>query len=124
MAKANIAYHKRDLYSGVTTRILAELDKGTVDRGSVLPDPFHIGGATMNGAVMTFARYHARQAVKRELYAQGIKLASVESCEITRSANRYIVDHPEIVALATEQYWSFVKSGVLRAPKERRKPSQ
>ena len=37
----------------------------------------------MNGAVMTLARYYARQAVKRELYAQGIKLAHVESCEIT-----------------------------------------
>ena len=39
MAKANIAYHKRDLYSGVTTRMLAD-DKGAVDRGSVLPNPF------------------------------------------------------------------------------------
>jgi antirestriction protein ArdC len=28
MTKANQAYHKRDLYSEVTTRILAELDKG------------------------------------------------------------------------------------------------
>ena len=34
---------------------------------------------TMNGAVMTLARYEARQIIKRELYAQGIKLASVES---------------------------------------------
>ena len=30
----------------------------------------------MNGAVMTLARYHARQAVKQELYAQGIKLSA------------------------------------------------
>ena len=47
----------------------------------------------MNGAVMTLARYHAKETIKRELKAQGIKLASVESCEITRSANRYIDDH-------------------------------
>ena len=59
MAKAEQAYHK-----------------GTVDRRSVLPNPFHIGGATMNGSVMTLARYYARQAIKRELYGQGIKLAS------------------------------------------------
>ena len=57
----------------------------------------------MNGAVMTLARYHARQVIKRELYAQGIKLAHIEACEITRKANQYIEDHPEIVAFATEQ---------------------
>ena len=124
MAKANIPYHKRDLYSGVTTRILAELDKGAVDRCSVLPDPFHIGGLSMNGAVMTLARWHARQAVKRELYAQGIKLAHVESCEITRAANQYVEDHPEIIAFATEQYQDFVKRGILRPERKPRKPSQ
>ena len=64
----------------------------------------------MDGAVMTLARYHARQAIKRELYAQGIKLASVEACEITRAANRYIEDHPEIIAFATEQYRSLVRT--------------
>jgi hypothetical protein len=85
MAKAEP--HKRNLYRDVTTRILAELDKGTVDWGSVLPNPFHIGGATMNGSVMTLARYYARQAIKRELYGQGIKLASVEASEITRSSS-------------------------------------
>ena len=74
----------------------------------------------MNGAVMTLARYHARQAIKRELYAQGIKLASVESCEITRSANQYIEDHPEIIAFATERYRSLVASGYLRPPRKRK----
>jgi hypothetical protein len=58
----------------------------------------------MNGAVMTLARWYARQAVKRELYAQGIKLASVEASEITRAANRYIDNHPEMIAFATERY--------------------
>ena len=74
----------------------------------------------MNGAVMSLARYHARQAVKRELYAQGIKLASVESCEITIAANQYIVDHPEIIALACESYRSLVASGQLRPPRKRK----
>ena len=63
----------------------------------------------MNGAVMTLARWHARQAVKRQLYDQGIKLQSVESREITIAANRYIEDHPEVIALATERYWDFVE---------------
>ena len=78
----------------------------------------------MTGAEMTLARWFARQAVKRELCAQGIKLSHVESCEITRRANRYVEDHPEIIAFATERYHDFVKRGVLRAPKERRKPAQ
>ena len=118
MAKAEP--HKRNLYRDVTTRILAELDKGTVDWGSVLPNPFHIGGATMNGSVMTLARYYARQAIKRELYGQGIKLASVEAIEITRSANQYIEDHPEVIAFATEQYRSLIASGQLRPPKKQK----
>ena len=77
----------------------------------------------MNGAVMTIARWHAREAVKRELYAQGIKLSHVEACEITRAANQYIDDHPEVIALASETYRSLVASGRLRPPR-RRKPVQ
>jgi hypothetical protein len=75
----------------------------------------------MNGAIMTLARWQARQAVKRELYAQGIKLQSVESCEITRAANRYVDEHPEIVTFATEQYWDFVKRGILKPERKLRK---
>ena len=104
MAKATQAYHKRDLYSDVTARILAE------------------SGAA--GPVMTLARYYARQTIKRELYGQGIKLMHVESCEITRTANRYLDDHPEIIAFATERYQDFVKRGLLRPPRNRRKASQ
>jgi len=72
----------------------------------------------MNGAVMTLARYHARETIKRGLRAQGIKLQNVESCEITRAANRYVDDHPEIIDLATESYHRLVASGHLRPPKK------
>jgi hypothetical protein len=78
----------------------------------------------MTGAEWTLTRYYAKQAVKRELQAQGIKLSHVEACEIIRSANQYIVDHPEIIAFASERYRSFVESGRLRPPRTRRKPSQ
>ena len=61
---------------------------------------------------MTLARWDARKAIKRQLYAQGIKLATVESREITIAANRYVEDHPEMIAFATEQYWDFVKRGI------------
>jgi hypothetical protein len=72
----------------------------------------------MNGAVMPLARYYARQAIKRQLYGQGIKLQRVESCEITRAANQYIEDHPEIIAFATDRYHSLVASGRLRPPRK------
>ena len=78
----------------------------------------------MNGAIFTLARYEARQIIKRQLYAQGIKLQSVESREITIAANRYIEDHPEVIALATERYWDFVKRGILKPERKLRKASQ
>jgi len=74
----------------------------------------------MNGAVNTLARYYARQAVKRELYEQGIKLADVESREISQAANDYIDSRPEIIAFAEERYRSLVASGQLRPPRRRK----
>jgi len=94
MAKAEQAYHKRDA-------------------AGVAP-----------GQVMTLARYYATQAVKRELYAQGIKLVHVEASEIARAAIQYIDDHPEIIGFATARYQDLVKSGRLKPPRSRRKASQ
>ena len=74
----------------------------------------------MRGAEMTIARYYAREAVKRELRSRGIKLQHVEAGEITRAANQYIVDHPEIIAFASERYRSLVASGRLRPPRKRK----
>jgi uncharacterized protein (DUF1778 family) len=96
MAKANPAYHKRELYSEAA-RILAE------------------SGA---GQVMTLARYYAREVIKQELRAKGVKLHQVEASEITRSANQYVEDHPEIIAFASERYRSLVASGRSRPPRK------
>jgi hypothetical protein len=74
----------------------------------------------MTGAEWTLARYYARQAIKRELYGQGIKLCHIEACEITRAANQYIDDHPEIIAFASEEYRSLVASGQLRPPRKQK----
>jgi hypothetical protein len=74
--------------------------------------------------VMTLARYYAKQAVKAQWLGQGIKLSHVEASEITRKANEYIDDHPEIIAFATERYRYFVESGRLKPQRHRRKPSQ
>jgi hypothetical protein len=78
----------------------------------------------MNGAEWTLARWHARQAVKRELLGQGLKLSHVEASEISRAANVYLDNHPELIVKATEQYRYLVESGRLKAPRNRRKPSQ
>jgi hypothetical protein len=78
----------------------------------------------MTGAEFTIARYYAREAVKRDLYSQGIKLQQVEASEITRAANVYLDNHPELIVKATEQYRYLVESGRLKAPRNRRKPSQ
>jgi hypothetical protein len=72
----------------------------------------------MNATVMTLARWHARQAVKQELYAQGVKLMNVKSREITLAAIQYVEDHPEIIAFASDQYRSLVASGRLRPPRK------
>jgi len=76
----------------------------------------------MNGAVMTLARWHAREAVKKELYAQGIKLREVEACELSRAANRYVDDHPEIIAKAWDSYHRLVALGRLRPPRKLKLP--
>jgi hypothetical protein len=72
----------------------------------------------MNGAVMTLARWHARQAVKKEMYAKGIKLREVEASEISRAANRYVDEHPEIIAKAWESYHRLVALGRIRPPRK------
>ncbi|MGA6976914.1 MAG: hypothetical protein WBZ23_10340 [Pseudolabrys sp.] len=74
----------------------------------------------MYGAVMTLARYQARKEIKRQLYAKGIKLAHVESREITIAANKYIDEHPEIITFATQDYHRLVASGRLRPPRQKK----
>ena len=74
----------------------------------------------MHAAIMTLARWHARKAVKQELYDRGIKLMDVESREISLAANRYIEEHPEIVAKACESYRGLVATGRLRPPRRRK----
>ena len=78
----------------------------------------------MTGAEFTIARYYARQAIKRELLGQGLKLSHLEASEITRKANQYIDDHPELITFATERYQDCVKRGYLKPPRNQRKPTQ
>ena len=47
----------------------------------------------MKGAVMTLARWHAKKAIKRELYAKGIKLAHVEASRSPSQPIDAVGDH-------------------------------
>jgi hypothetical protein len=78
----------------------------------------------MTGSEMTLARYFAKQAVKAQWQREGRYWIYVEASELNRAANAYLTNHPELVALATERYRSFVESGRLKPPRNRRKPSQ
>ncbi len=51
---------------------------------------------------MTYVRFLARKAVKRQMQAAGLKLATVEYRAIVRAANEYVVNHPELVAEAID----------------------
>ena len=78
----------------------------------------------MKGSEITLARYYAKQAVKEQWLAQGLKLQDFQTSEISRAADAYLTTHPELIAFATQRYRSFVESGLLRPERTRRKPGQ
>ena len=74
---------------------------------------------------ITLARFYAKKAVKEQLRSQGLKLQNIQASEITEAANAYLDEHrAELMAFASAQYQSFVKSGRLQRQRNRRKPSQ
>jgi hypothetical protein len=79
----------------------------------------------MTGSEMTLARYYAKQAVKAEWKRQGLKPHHIVASQLNRAADAYLDQHrEELIALATERYRSFVESGRLPRPRNRRKASQ
>ena len=59
----------------------------------------HIG----NHAINVLARLAAKNAVKEELKAQGVRVTLVKPAEITTQAIQYLASHPELYAQATER---------------------
>ena len=55
-----------------------------------------------NSVITNFARLNARNIIKEDLRAQGIKLSHVDAREITELAHRYLAAHPELMAEASE----------------------
>ena len=54
-------------------------------------------------AVKVLARSAARNAVKRQLQAQGVRVSHVPMAEIIGQASAYLSDHPELYAEALER---------------------
>jgi hypothetical protein len=73
---------------------------------------------------MVLARYYAKQAVKEQWQRLGVKPHHIVASELSRQADAYLDQHPELIAFATERHRSFVESGRLKPPRSRRKPSQ
>jgi hypothetical protein len=78
VAKATQSYHKRDLYTEVTSRILSELETGAAP--------------TVRPEVITLARWLATNAVKVEWQAMGRR---PEYAELAGAANAYFTEHRE-----------------------------
>jgi hypothetical protein len=79
----------------------------------------------VNGAIMTLARYYAKQAVKAQYQRQGIRWQHTPGSVLHDPTMAYLDRHcEELVALATTSYRSFVESGLLRPERKRRKPNQ
>jgi hypothetical protein len=56
----------------------------------------------MNATIVTLARHAAIKAVKRDIQAQGVRVASVEQRVIVAAASAYLREHPELIEEAAE----------------------
>src|SRR5262249_49742145 len=63
---------------------------------------YHKSEDRMNGIVITFARFKARQIIERDWRDEGHKLASIELRDLKAFAIAYVDGHPELVEQAIE----------------------
>ena len=75
----------------------------------------------MNAVVMTVARLAAINAVKRNMQAEGLKVAHVERRIIVSVARDYLCDHPELIEQATETVREVPQLRTLAEREERRR---
>ena len=64
-------------------------------------------------ASVVLARLRARQAVKRELQKQGLKVSAYSAREITSWATVYLDDHSELIPEALASARAMIASGAL-----------
>jgi hypothetical protein len=67
---------------------------------------------------MVLARLAARNAVKEQLRADGVRVSLVRPCEINIKATAYLASHPELMDEARERAR---RLGMFEKPKRRRK---
>ena len=82
------------------TENLENLKSGKVKRGrSTAKDA---NGNKVSGPVMTEARRLAKEVVKNEIRAAGMKISHIEASVITKAANELIAADPSFITKATE----------------------
>jgi hypothetical protein len=57
----------------------------------------------MNAAVMTLARYYAKQAIKAEWHKQGLRWQYMDGSQLTHEAKVYLNKHHELIDRARAQ---------------------
>jgi hypothetical protein len=75
----------------------------------------------MNATIMTIARLAAIKAVKRNMQAQGLKVAHIERHVIISAANIYLNDHPELIKESAETVRKVPQLRTLAEREERRR---
>jgi hypothetical protein len=75
----------------------------------------------MNATIVTVARLMAIKAIKRNMQAQGLKLAHVEQHMIVSAARKYLDEHPELIAEAAETVRKVPQLRTLAEREERRR---
>ena len=71
--------------------------------GHSIPVPIHRHReGSVNATTITLARLLAVKAVKRQMQAQGLKVAHIAGRIIVASANDYLREHPELIEEAAE----------------------
>jgi hypothetical protein len=64
-------------------------------------------------AAHVLAQLRARQAVKRELQAQGLKVTHYSARDISSWANVYLDEHPELIPAAALEARAMILAGAL-----------
>jgi hypothetical protein len=54
-------------------------------------------------SIVILARLAAKNAIKDQLRAEGVRVTLVKPAEITERAQRYLADHPELYTQALER---------------------
>lgn len=75
----------------------------------------------MNAVIMTLAHRAAIKAGKRNMQAQGLRVASIERRTIGSAARDYLHDHPELIEQATDTVRKVPQLRTLAEREERRR---